>query len=310
MGQPLLNFTSHTSQNLSADISHILPVDLMESIQGKHVLIVGDTGTGKSTIAQHIAQSLASTVKVYDPDASPTEWEGLNVVGRGGDFGAIDAAMADDLLEMTDRITARATSGDNANAGKELCLIAEEFPLLKDECSMASEWLGKIARRGRKPKMLLCILSQSDTVQALGIEGDGAIRTNFRYIRLGRFALAHAKLLKNTALTEWLKAGKYRCLVDDAPCQLPDMTAYRRLTYIVGGNIPTPPTLTPENPPQQALQPENVTMEVQDTALENAIRALLDAGVSQSHIIQNVLGMGGRRYSEGKKIIAKIISEK
>lgn len=310
MGAPLATLSASTARDITHSSDNIHPIELLDSITGKHVLIVGDTGSGKSTIAQYIAKSLAGTVKVYDPDATPVEWDGLPVTGRGADFDSIDTAMADDLLEMTDRITARATTGDSANAGKELCIIAEEFPLLKDECSMSGEWLGKIARRGRKPKMLLCILSQSDTVQALGIEGDGAIRQNFRYVRLGRFALTHAKSLKNTVLTEWLKGGKYRCMVDDEPCQLPDMNAYRTLTPSPLFAPFTKPVLTSETRPQQTLQPENATTEVTDTALKNAVKSLLDAGVSQSHIIQNVLGYSGRRYAEGKEIIAKIISEK
>lgn len=49
-------------------------------------------------------------------------------------------------------------------------------------------------------------------------------------VRLGKFGVTHAKTLKDAALVEWLKSGKYRCMVDDLPCQLPDLSQFRAVT--------------------------------------------------------------------------------
>ncbi|MDZ7957452.1 MAG: hypothetical protein RMY34_06045, partial [Aulosira sp. DedQUE10] len=273
-GMPLAAVSVESQSEKLSLVTMDKTINILEAITGKHCLIIGDTGTGKSTIAQWLAQQSNSVVKVYDPDASIDEWTGLNVIGKGGNFGDISSAMADDIKEMQERILARANGGDKANAGKDLCIIAEEFPILKDECDIAPDWLGKIARRGRKPKMFIIALSQSDSVTALGIEGDGAVRSNFRYIRLGKFAVNHAKRLKDETLVQWLQAGKYRCMVDDEPCQLPDLPGYKVVTV----SQPILPVEKTETTSQQEFQP---ILPVDD-GLKNAVLALKEAGYSDS----------------------------
>ncbi|WP_096595365.1 hypothetical protein [Calothrix sp. NIES-2098] len=299
-GMPLSAITVEATKENNSTIDMVRTIDILSAIAGKHCLIIGDTGTGKSTLAQWLAQQNNSQVKVYDPDASPDEWTGLNVIGKGGDFETIANSMNEDLWEMQERIVSRAKHGDKANLGKDLCIIAEEFPILKDECSIAPEWLGKIARRGRKPKMFIIALSQSDSVTALGIEGDGAVRSNFRYIRLGKFAVLHAKKLKDESLVQWLQAGKYRCMVDDEPCQLPDLSGYKVVT------VPQPflPVEKTETTPQQEVQP---ILPVSD-GLKNAVKALKEAGYSDSKIIKDVLGYRGAQYNDGKDLLARILS--
>jgi hypothetical protein len=198
-------------------------VDLLDIINGRHVLILGSTGTGKSTLAQWIAQQKNAVVKVYDPDATPQEWEGIEVVGRGGDFGAVEDAMQVDLKTLESRAIIRGKRGDKGITD-ELCIICEEFPAIASECESAATWMGKLARRGRKPKMFIIVLSQANNVTALGIQGDGQIRENFCVVRLGKFAVSHAKHLKNEALMAWLQDGKYRALADETPVQLPDLS--------------------------------------------------------------------------------------
>jgi energy-coupling factor transporter ATP-binding protein EcfA2 len=305
MGTPLQSLTVDTeSKPILSTITDTL--DITTAIQGKHVLIIGSTGTGKSTIAQWLATQSASQVKVYDSDAAPTEWQGLEVVGRGGDFTAIETSMTNDLKELQNRIEKRSIEGDKALSGMDSCIIAEEFPILKDECAIAPEWLGKIARRGRKPKMFIIALSQSDTVAALGIEGDGAIRSNFRYIRLGNFAVTHAKKLKNEALIQWLQAGKYRCLVDDDPCQIPDLNSYKLFTSQLPNSPVNTQSVTPEIVKEQELQPNENDSHTVSQELKNALFGLKQAGWSDSKLITEVLGMGGRKYSDGKYILQKI----
>ena len=282
--------------------------DLLDMIQGKHVMIIGSTGTGKSTLAQWLAYQVASTVKVYDPDATPQEWQGLQVVGRGGDFTAIACEMALDLVELEERAKQRAEHGDTALAGNDLALIAEEFPALVDEIPAAADWLGKIARRGRKPKMFLCVLSQSDTVTALGIEGDGAIRSNFRLVRLGSHAVAHAKKLKRDDLVQWLTSGKYRAVCDDEPVQLSDLRGSHSVPKtplnIVRVNSHPTESAHLEEGLQGVLEPETEVMDWQ----KSAVRALKTAGYSDSRIIKEVMGFTGGRYQYGKRMLANVLA--
>jgi energy-coupling factor transporter ATP-binding protein EcfA2 len=308
MGVPLQSVVVDTTPKGIAP--NFESIDLLESIMGKHLLIIGDTGTGKSTIAQWIAGCNSSQVRVYDPDAAPDEWVGLEVVGRGGNFAAISSGMSADLEEMQSRIEDRATQGDKANIGKDLCLIAEEFPILKDECDIAPEWLAKIARRGRKPRLFIIALSQSDSVQALGIEGDGAIRSNFRYLRLGKFAVAHAKKLKNEALIQWLQSGKYRCMVDDEPCQLPNLKSYPSVTPQLPKTAPTAPVVTPETPTQSGFELNSTTVELDSVSMRNSIKFLLNQGMAESRIIKEFLGYSGSRYQQGKEVFAALTKDK
>lgn len=308
MGMPVIEMEASITGIDSRTGIQLETVEILAQTESKHCLIIGDTGSGKSTLAQWFA-SQCSRCKVYDPDAAPGEWGNLEVVGKGGDFEAINNAMADDLTELQTRIELRSKEGDRALFGYESCIIAEEFPALKDECELSAEWLGKIARRGRKPKMFLVVLSQSDSVVALGIEGDGAVRQNFRFIRLGKFALAHAKKLKDDSLIQWLKDGKYRCLVDDYPCQLPDLKTYTMTNHY----LPLPqnqlPPLTTEAETTQDLQDNGSSPEVTNENLKTAIINLKKQGWSDTKIIEEVLGKKGRHFSQGKKILQQILKE-
>lgn len=296
-----------TQSSVWKETQQVQQTDILSAIQSKHLLIIGETGSGKSTIAQYIAAQSSSQVKVYDADASISDWKGLNVIGKGGDFGSINASMNEDIEELESRIQLRSESGDNALSGKELCIIAEEFPSLKDECEIAPTWLGKLARRGRKPKMFVIALSQSDSVQALGIEGDGAIRQNFRYLRLGKFAVSHAKKIGNDALIAWLKAGQYRCTIDDDPCQLPVISPHQLVPFQLatssvqansGAQMPLEPTETdfpgyPTSAHEEVLKP--------------ILKRLKSEGYSNSMLIKIVLGYTGGRYQQGRELLEKLL---
>lgn len=201
--------------------------DLMGAIAGKHCLIIGDTGSGKSSLAQYLAYQVGGSIKVYDADASPDEWIGLTVIGRGGQFEEIGAAMLTDVSDLERRLKLRGEKGDRALAGMDEVCIAEEFPLLADELGdTAVSWLKKHARRGRKPKRFIVALSQDDSVKALGIEGEGAVRKNFRYIRLGKLALEHGRKVLSGHELQWLKSQGRPAMLDDDPVQLPDVKGY------------------------------------------------------------------------------------
>jgi hypothetical protein len=283
--------------------------DLVASLDGKHVLLIGDTGTGKSLIAQYLAYQIGGEVKVYDPDASPDEWVGLQVIGRGGNFAAIGESMAEDLEELQRRIEVRGEQGDRALAGLDSVLIAEEFPLLKDEVAIAADWLIKHARRGRKPKRFVIALSQDDNVVTLGIEGQGGVRKCFRMVRLGKFAVTHAKSLKDNGLVEWLKAGKYRCLVDDTPCQLPDLSSYRMIAQRLPIQPSYQPVVTAETATESGFQPVDTPQNDLPDPVKRAVKAALQMGIAESRVVKEILGFEGSRYQQGKALLQELRQE-
>lgn len=299
MGMPMIEMEASITGTTT--LEKVESFEILPQVQNKHCLIIGNTGSGKSTLTQWFA-SQCQKCKVYDPDAAPGEWGNLEVIGKGGNFEAINKAMTSDLVELQTRIKIRSEEGDKGLLGYETCLIAEEFPALKDECQSAPDWLGKIARRGRKPKMFLIILSQSDNVKTLGIEGEGSIRQNFALIRLGKFAVDHARRLKNDALVEWLKAKKYRCLVEDIPVELPDLSNFQ--------NYLPQPLLPPLEVPEVTGSRDLQRMEVFDGDLITTVKTLIKNGKSRTFIIENILGYKGRKFEEGKQKLREILGDK
>ena len=150
------------------------PVEYIQKKQ-KHVALVGGTGDGKSTFTQYLSSKIGGRVVVYDSDAKPDDWawiEKTDVIGRKGNFQAIDAAMGNDLVTLEELVELRGEGGDNAIVGRSRFMIAEEFPILVDECDNATVWIKRHAKRGRRYKQFICAIAQNDTAENFGLQGD------------------------------------------------------------------------------------------------------------------------------------------
>lgn len=122
-------------------------------------------------------------------------------------------------------------------------------------------------------------------------------------MRLGKYAVNHAKSLKDSSLVEWLKSANYRCMVDDYPCQLPDLSQFRAVTHQLRLTAVSQPVVMAETPTQRDFQPISTAENQTTETLSRAVKACLGAGFSESKIIKEVLGYQGARYQEGKALL-------
>jgi hypothetical protein len=287
--------------------------DIITAIEGKQMMIIGEMGTGKSTLAQYLAYTVGGAVKVYECEGTPTDWSGLEVIGRGENWVAIDQGMLGDLDDLSNQMKIRNERGDAALVGTERVIIVEEYPELVSKVGSSGEWLERHARRGRKARRFAILLSQYDRVAAWGLEGKSDLADAFFRIRLGKKAIAHAKSLKNEQLINWLKQDQSHCLLDDYPFKLPP---YREMKAVItrnGSTIVQPysdnainPQKSPKNDPKPALEADlEENCSENDRVLWRVIQRL-GGGKSDSAIVTEVLGFTGKRYGEGAALLERL----
>jgi len=166
------------------------PVVCQKLAAAVHVLIVGATGTGKSTAACSLLAQRAQAgedILILDPHAGPNDWHGTKAVGFGRDYEAIQTMMDHLLIEMTRRYEERSVNKDYTP--QKLTIFVDEWPAIQSHCADAAAFMCEVAQEGRKVGMRLIILTQSDRVESLGLSGKGDVRENFTFVLLGEKAL-------------------------------------------------------------------------------------------------------------------------
>ena len=222
--QPLLPPTA--TANATIDIQPLQDVVSYWISEDKHLLVVGGTGSGKSTFIQAFANKLSSDwfFRLYDTDCTIDDWSYIRTRAHTlyETLEDIEADMERGLTELEERMKERKKLG-NRWEGLHTFIVGEEFPFLASDIKKATVWMPKFAKRGRRVKLFMALLAQNDTVANLGLKGDSKLRDScFVRVYLGNEAVERAKLMKNPALVDWLKAGgKNVCLVDDMPAMRP-----------------------------------------------------------------------------------------
>lgn len=152
-------------------------------LSGRHILIAGATGTGKTHTARYLLRARQDEqVQILDPHFKPGEWPGeFDILGGGRDFDAIEAAIGMAYEMMTLRFQQRKKG---AGHFEPLTLVVDEIPAITKYKPEAAAHLQALANEGRKIAIYLMLLSQSVLVKPLGLEGAGDLRANFATVRL------------------------------------------------------------------------------------------------------------------------------
>lgn len=155
-----------------------------------HILIVGETNSGKSTAAKAILSARAARgeqVIILDPHAQPSSWAGLPAIGGGRNYQAIEAALKELQRELDSRF-AEYSQNDNYKPTR-LNIFIDEIPSIASKCESWQEFFTTLSCEARKVNMSLICLTQSRLVDILGIKGRGDIRDNFVELLLGDKAI-------------------------------------------------------------------------------------------------------------------------
>jgi hypothetical protein len=187
-------------------------------------MLLGSTGDGKSTLAKHLAANCTAYTIVIDPHAAPDDWGNLPVFGAGRKYGEIAKIMGVTLELLQVRFDARDTG---VKQFEPIIIICDEYPAIiasNEAGKVASSWMKLISREARKVSIRLVVLTQSPEVKAIGLEGEGSVRDNFCFIRLGEFALDHAKSLKDEQIKSAIENADRPAMLGNLPCVIPQLS--------------------------------------------------------------------------------------
>ena len=167
----------------------VCPTDAKRWRESRHLMLVGETSSGKTTLARWVIARAASmaTLIVLDPHAAPDDWHGVQVVGAGRQYDAINDLLAQ-LTDELDRRYQRRAAGDQTDPPLLICV--DEVPAIAAHCTAWPKFMAELSNEGRKVGMRLCILTQGRLVKMLNIEGRSDLRSNFAEVLLGVKAVA------------------------------------------------------------------------------------------------------------------------
>lgn len=156
-----------------------------------HILIVGNSGSGKTVLAQLIAATRPGKVVILD-QKRPKGWEGpkwggLPYVGRDldGGFSAMEDALAAVVEEMNERYQRQETATEPF---QQLTVILDEAKNTLEEMPGLADYYRKIVSIGREVGVRLILISTTDRARKLGFDGEADSLDSFTWVRLGDFA--------------------------------------------------------------------------------------------------------------------------
>lgn len=314
-----------------------------------HLAIVGGTGDGKSYTTERLVTALDGEILICHPHKKPSDYPGYRAIyGGGRNYGDWDndpsanfdlllsgnagkvscASFLKGLEEEMDLRYKRYEQGDESYS--TVNVILDELNTTLSKIPAAVDCLKNLLREARKVKIRLLCLLQSDSVKSLKIEGEGVLRHCFRFVRLGEFAVNHARKTKNPILIEWVANQRFPLLVEESPATLDFLLSSTTSTGGCiggGGGVSTvplhrsPPLLhqhsTTPPPSHHSTDPLPQNWVFPDPfspispEVERAILACKNSGYSQTKTILAIWGIeksgSDPRYQAAREKYLKIV---
>ncbi len=244
-------------------ITPVKYADIKTSLNKPHLMILGETGSGKSTICKYLVSQVNAPCLIIDPHASPNDWRGFVVTGSGRNYGDI----ANEFERLANLMQSRYEQRDQGITQFEpLIVIIDEFPAIASSLGKgATDTVKLLAREARKVSIRMCLLSQGAEVKTLGLEGEGSIRECFAMLRLGNFALSHAKSLKDKGISEAIDSQDRPAMLDQLPCNLPVLNDSQSMPVLP---LPSDYQSLVDSPNQLASEPSDKLSEPMQIILQ------------------------------------------
>lgn len=271
-----------------------------------HIRIIAKSGMGKTTLAEWLLSILGGERFIITPKKKPSDWKGYKVYGAGFNFEECAEKMAEVKQEMYRRF-------DEMDEGKDHGFInfaADEWRLVIKKCAEAKEDMKEVITVARDAKIRMIGIAQGEQVSIWGLEGESDLEECFTTIRMGQFALDHAKKLKlSQPVLEWLRKQKRPCMVENQPAEVPDLSNYNP----VSTQFQISSEANAENVTQKSLKPlleENFSPQNQN--LEELVWAqiqgvlLSDPSRSDDWLLKNIVM---QKFSCGRPRAIEILTD-
>ena len=150
-----------------------------------HLMIIGVTGSGKTTTALAVLSQRDGECIILTPKPDD-HWGGLPVTTIDDD--ASYTTLADTFASLETEVKRRLVAAKRFQPiPTTLTIVCDDWPVLAKECRPVSTHMFKlVARLGRAMRIRLIVLSQSERVKTIGIEGEGDTLDNFAILTLTR----------------------------------------------------------------------------------------------------------------------------
>tara|TARA_R110000868_G_scaffold48030_2_gene156680 strand:+ start:168 stop:1220 length:1053 start_codon:yes stop_codon:yes gene_type:complete len=145
------------------------PYTWMDSLHEVNCLLIyGEQGAGKTTYVEHEVESrkeLGHQILVLDPHREYGAWDGLEVIGDGMDYQAIDDELSNINALIKSRYEQRATT-PNFNP-QPMTIICEEFTKWSAKCPNSDDFFSAALSDCRKVRVHVVYVAHARTMGAL-----------------------------------------------------------------------------------------------------------------------------------------------